>query len=218
MATKTQIVRVNLNLIERDKIEKIVNVLKKGGIVVYPTDTFYGLGVNGYLIEAVKKIYTLKGRDPAKPISLVVSDLAMVRDIAVEIPPVFQRIVHHFWPGPLTIVFRAADDIPAQIKSSEGSVGIRWPDLLWLRELIKRADFPLTATSANLTGKKEVSDPDAVIKAFFGKVDLIVDAGKSPGGLPSTVIDLTKKRPRILREGAVPSSELRQYFEEADRD
>lgn len=212
MAIKTEVVRVSLNLIERGKLEKIVYVLKKGGIVVYPTDTFYGLGVNGYLAEAAKEIYTLKGRDPAKPISLVVSDLAMARDIAVEIPAVFRRIAHHFWPGPLTIVLRAAEDIPAPIKSSEGSVGIRWPDLLWLRELIKRAGFPLTATSANLTGEKEVSDPNTVTTAFFGKVDLIVDAGKSPGGLPSTVVDLTKKRPRILREGAILSSELRQYF------
>lgn len=218
MTIKTNVVRINLDFIEQDKMGEVINVLKKGGIVVYPTDTFYGLGVNGYLTEAVKKIYTLKGRDPAKPVSLVISDLAMVQDIAAEIPPVFQIITHRFWPGPLTIVLKAADGIPTELQSSEGSIGIRWPNLFWLSELIRRAGFPMTATSANLAGEKEISDADIIIKTFSGKVDLIVDAGTSPGELPSTVIDLTKTRPKILREGALPYSELKHYLEKPVQD
>ena len=217
MAVKTQIMKVNLNLIEQDKIGKLIKVLKKGGIVVYPTDTFYGIGVNGFLTAAVKKIYILKGRDPAKPVSLVVSGLTMVREIAVEIPSIFETIAHQFWPGPLTIVLKAAPHIPAGLQSHEGSVGIRWPDHPWLRALIERAGFPLTATSANLTGEKEISDPVEAQKIFLGKVDLIIDAGRSPGVLPSTVLDLTQKRPRLLREGALPSSELSRYLEKPDQ-
>ncbi len=218
MAIKTQVIKIKLDLFEQKKLQAVVNILKKGGIVVYPTDTFYGLGANVYQAEVVKKIYILKARDLAKPVSLVVSDLTMAREMATAIPPIFESIAHQFWPGPLTIVLKAAPSLPAELQSPEGSVGIRWPDHPWLRALIEGAGFPLTATSANLTGKKEISDPEEALKIFSGKVDIIVDAGKSHSLLPSTVIDLTQKRPRILREGAVPVSKLRPYLEEQDPD
>ncbi len=218
MAIKTKVIKINLGLFEEEKLQEVVQVLKKGGVVVYPTDTFYGLGANAYLAEVVKKIYILKARDPAKPVSLVVSDLSMAREMAVAIPSIFEILAHQFWPGPLTIVLKAAPHIPVELQSPEGSVGIRWPDLPWLRALVERAGFPLTATSANLTGEKEISDPEEVLRTFSGKVDLIVDGGKCPGLLPSTVIDLTQPRPMILREGAVPVSELRPYLEDKDPD
>lgn len=218
MAVETRIIKINLGHFEQEELQEVVDVLKKGGIVVYPTDTFYGLGANAYLVEAVKKIYILKARDPAKPVPLVVSGLIMAKDMAVMIPSVFEVIAHKFWPGPLTVILKAAPHIPAVLQSPEGSVGIRWPDHPWLRTLIERAGFPLTATSANLKGEKEMSDPEEVLEVFSGKVDLIVDGGKCPGLSPSTVIDLTHKRPRILREGALPASELIPYFEKPSLD
>ncbi len=213
---KTQIIKINLSLIERDKIDNIVDILREGGVVVYPTDTFYGLGANVYLTEAVKKIYTLKRRERLKPIPVIVSDLVMAEDISTDRPLIFQDITKRFWPGPLTIVLKASPKIPDVLQSPAGSIGVRWPDVPWLRELIRQGRFPLTATSANLSGHTEISDPDVIIESFSGTVDLIVDGGISPGELPSTVLDLTGERPRILREGALPSSEIRQYLEKPE--
>lgn len=213
---KTQIVKVNLNLIESDKIETIVNILREGGIVVYPTDTFYGLGANSYLTDAVKKIYTLKRRERLKPIPVVVSDLDMAEDITTDRPLIFQEITKRFWPGPLTIVLKASSKIPEEVQSPAESIGIRCPDLPWLRELIRQGRFPLTATSANLSGQTEITDPNVIKESFSGKVDLIVDGGNSPGGLPSTVVDLTGERPRIIREGALPSSKMKQYLDKPE--
>lgn len=212
MAFKTRILKVNPRVIQDDRINLIIDVLRGGGVIVYPTDTFYGLGADSHQVNAVEKIYQLKGRDPSKPISLVIADISMVNDICVDIPPVFENLTRSFWPGPLTLVLRASPRLPRILQSEEGSVGVRLPDFSWLRALISRAGFPLTATSANISGQKEVSQPQKVIETFNEKVPLIVDGGETPGGLPSTVVDLTGDKPRIIREGALPSSRLKDYF------
>ena len=213
MVVKTQIIKVNPHLIERDKIKTIVKVLQKGGIIAYPTDTFYGLGVNCFLKNSILSIYRLKNRDYSKPLSVVISDLEMVERVAVEIPPVFKALASEFWPGSLTLVLKASSSLPRELRSPDGSVGVRLPALRWLRELIKEAAFPLTATSANVSGKREISQPGKVIKTFYGKIDLIVNGGKTSGILPSTVVDLISGKPKILREGALPVSRIRKYME-----
>lgn len=213
MAVQTQIIKIGLHHAERDKIGKIAEVLQKGGIIVYPTETFYGLGVTCYRKEAIQRIYRLKRRDYAKPLSLVISDRTMMEELAIDIPPVFRALAREFWPGPLTMILKASSQLPQELLSSEASVGIRMPALSWLRELIKETGFPITATSANLSGQREISEPDEVIKTFRGKVDLIADGGKTPGTLPSTVIDLTSGIPQIVREGAVPVSKLKGFLE-----
>jgi len=200
MEIETKIVHVNLKRIEERKIESIIDVLKKGGIIAFPTDTFYGLGANCYLKEAVLKIYGLKKREWSKPLAVVVSDREMAENLAAEIPPLFRQLASKFWPGPLTLL------------SAEGTVGIRVPAFLWLQELIKEAGFPLTATSANISGKAEILDPEKVTKVFKGKVDMIVDGGPTPGGKPSTVVDLSSGKPKIIREGALPTSILEKYL------
>lgn len=213
MAVETRIIKIDLQRMEMSKIRTIAEMLRTGGVIVYPTDTFYGLGVNCYIEKAIEKIYRLKKRDHSKPISLMVSDMEMVEKVAVEIPHLFRAITKEFWPGPLTLVLKASSGIPKELQSSEGSIGFRLPALPWLRELISVAEFPITATSANLSGEKEISSPEEVIKTFHGKVDLIADGGKTLGVLPSTVIDLTAGKPQIVREGAVPSSALKKYLE-----
>ncbi len=213
MAIQTQIIKIDLGQLERDKIGRIAEILRKGKIIAYPTETFYGLGANCYREEAIQRIYRLKKRDYAKPLSIVISDRSMMEELAIDVPPVFRALAREFWPGPLTVILKASSQLPRQLLSSEGSVGVRMPALSWLRALIEMAGFPITATSANLTGQKEISEPDEVIKTFGGKVDLIADGGKTPGILPSTVIDLTSEKPQIVREGAVPVSKLRRFLE-----
>ncbi len=212
MALKTQIIKIDPQVIESGLIDMVVGVLRRGGIAVYPTDTFYGLGVNCYREKAVEKVYRLKKREYDKPISLVVSDVAMVKDVCVNIPPAFEAMAKSFWPGPLTLILKSSSKLPSILLGEDGSIGIRLPDFSWLRELIRRAGFPLTATSANISGEKEISQPDKVIEIFEGKVDLIVDGGTTPGQLPSTVVDLTSEKPKIIREGALPSTRLSSYL------
>lgn len=180
--------------------------------MVYPTNTFYGLGACAYSESAVRKVYGLKKRDRGKPLSVVVSGIGMAKEIATSLPPVFEGLSRAFWPGPLTIVIKSNPLFPAGLLGPGGTLALRLPDVPWLLELVRKLDAPLTATSANISGKKEIADPVEVIRIFRGKVDLIVDGGPTPGGLPSTIVDVTGEEPRILREGAIPKSQLLRYL------
>jgi len=214
MAVETRIIRIKPDQAGPDVVALITDVLGKSGVMVYPTDTFYGLGGSCFSKRAVRRIYQLKKREKTKPLSILVSDLGMVRSLAVGIPRLFWQLAEEFWPGPLTLVLKASSRLPEEILGPKGSVGIRLPALSWLRGLISKAAFPITGTSANISGEKEIENPEEVIASFSGKVDLIVDGGKTEGGLPSTVVDLTSPDPVILREGAVPRSILEGYLQE----
>ena len=209
---KTQIIKIDYEKYRPEQRNAIVSVLKNDGLIVYPTETFYGLGANCFSLAAVKKIFVLKKRDRAKPLSVVISDEAMLDSVAAVIPPAAEPFLKLCWPGPLTLIFPANPSIPQNLLGSEKSIGVRLPSYPGLRDLIKSAGFPITATSANISGKEELSDPEKVFNIFMGKVDCIVDGGKTKGGLPSTVIDLTSAKPRILRKGAVPLSELKKWL------
>jgi len=210
---KTQIIKINPALIEVDKIKSIAGILKNQGVIAYPTDTFYGLGTDCFSREAIKRVYQLKKRQEAKPLSVMVSNSEQVREIAVEIPPSFWILSREFWPGPLTLVFKASSLLPQELLGPSQTIGVRLPALSWLTELIEEAKFPITATSANISGEKETANVERVIQVFWGKVDLIVDGGKTPGKKPSTILDLTQKTPKILREGAIPEAKLRKYMQ-----
>ncbi len=212
MPARSKIIKINTNRIETDKIKEIAEVLRDEGIIVYPTDTFYGLGANCFSEKAVRKIYHLKRRRPSKPLSLLISGMDMVQDVALDIPPIFWELAKEFWPGPLTIILKATRRLPKSLLGPKNSVGIRLPDMPWLQELMKETGFPLTATSANISGGEEVTAPEKVSEIFYGKVALIVDGGKAKGGLPSTVLDLTSPQAEILRQGAVPRSLLEKYL------
>ena len=209
---KTRIVKVDPGHIEPDRIEEISEVLKEGGLIVYPTDTFYGLGANCFLEKGVHKIYELKRREAAKPLLLVVSNLDMLKEVVADIPPIFSRLSAEFWPGPLTMIFPASPKLPKALLGETQTIGVRLPEFAWLTALVERAGFPITATSANPAGGSDIDLAEEAIRTFTGKVDLIVDAGKTAGGRPSTVLDLTRSKPEVIREGAVPTARLRDYF------
>jgi L-threonylcarbamoyladenylate synthase len=137
----------------------------------------------------------------------------MVGEIAKDIPSLFWEMTGEFWPGPLTLVLKASSKLPKSLLGPGDSIGIRQPALSWIRELLEKTGFPITATSANISGEKDIADPGTIRDSFYGSVDLIVDGGKTKGALPSTVVDLTSARPVILREGAVPRSLLGRYLE-----
>ena len=214
MAVETKIIKIDPYRMDASHMDLIAGVLRKGGVIAYPTDTFYGLGVNCFIQKSVQRIYRLKKRRPSKPLSVLVSGRDMVRSLAVEIPSLFWKLAEQFWPGPLTVVLKASSALPREMLGPGDSVGIRMPGVSWLQELIAETDFPITATSANISGENEIEDPLKVKDVFSGKVDLIVDGGKTGGTQPSTVVDLSSSRFEILREGAVPRSRLDKYLEE----
>ncbi len=212
MTDETRVLKIDPQRVDPAAMSTIVEILQGGGVIAYPTDTFYGLGANCFLEKAIQRIYRLKRREPSKPLSALVSNRNMVHSLAVEIPSLFWVLADQFWPGPLTLVLKASSDLPEEMLGPGESVGIRLPDLAWLRALIDKAKFPITATSANISGEREIEDPRKIKDIFSGIVDLIVDGGKTRGILPSTVVDLSSSRPQILREGAVLRSELEKYL------
>ncbi len=210
---KTEIINIDINRFEPDDFDLIKAVLKEDGVIAYPTDTFYGLGVNCFSEEAIRKIYLLKRRDLSKPLSIFIADLSELEELVENIPPIFELLSNEFWPGPLTMVFRASGKLPEILLGHSRSIGVRFTDIEWLRSFVRYAGFPITATSANLSDKEEVSDPECVREDFFGKIDLIVDGGRTPGLKSSTVIDISTGKVKILREGALPVSLFRKYLD-----
>ncbi|HZX09987.1 MAG TPA: L-threonylcarbamoyladenylate synthase [Acidobacteriota bacterium] len=209
---QTQVIKVDLKRIESSKIDLISKVLQKDGSIVYPTETFYGLGANCYSKKAVERVYSLKQRDRQKPLSVIVSGLDMAEEITSERPKLFYRISEQFWPGPLTLVLKASEEFPEYVTGPSKTIGIRWPDHKWLNDLVKKTGFPITATSANVSGTQEIASPQKAIELFKGKVELIVDGEKTRGELPSTVLSLVSGKPEILRQGALPLKKLESYL------
>ena len=193
-------------------LARIVGALRAGGSMAYPTETFYGLGVLAYSAEAVERIYALKRREAGKALSVVISDLDMAEAAAGPLSAPFLALALAFWPGPLTLVAPARPLFPPRMLGPGGSLAMRVPGTPWLRECLRLLGAPVTATSANPSGGPEISRPEDAIALFLGKVDVIVDGGPTPGGLPSTIVDLTAARPRLVRAGAVPEAALRRFL------
>lgn len=191
------------------QVGEIAAALLEDAVAAYPTETFYALGAAAFSKRAVEKVYRLKRRDPGKPLSVVVSDLDMAREISAPLPPSFRALAGEFWPGPLTLVLVAAARLPDFLLGPGRTIAVRIPPLPWLRALIREVSEPLTATSANLSGEKELADPAEVAAVFRGKIDMIIDGGPAPGGVPSTIVDLTSPEPRILRQGTIPEVRIR---------
>lgn len=206
---RTRILKIIPSAVDSRLISEVAAILLGNGLVAYPTETFYGLGAAALSARAVARIYRLKARDPGKPLPVIASDLEMVVEIAGPLPPVFWTLAEEFWPGPLTLVLKASAAIPAFLAGPGGSIAVRIPPVSWVRRLAYEISQPLTATSANLSGEGEMTDPSAIASVFEGKIELIIDGGATPGGSPSTLLDLTTPEPRFLRVGAVSAERIR---------
>jgi L-threonylcarbamoyladenylate synthase len=210
---KTRILRIDPEAVDDRNLDIMGRILLNDGVMAYPTETFYGLGALCLSKQATNRIYGLKERDAGKPLSLIAADLDMVAAVAAEPPGIFFSLAEEFWPGPLTLVLKAAPTYPAELAGPGPSIAVRIPPIAWIRRLVFQIGIPITATSANISGEKEISEGAEVAALFKGKVDLIVDGGTTPGLRPSTIVDLTGDRPRILREGAIPLSALAKYLD-----
>ena len=189
-------------------IDTIQSVLNSGGVIAFPTDTFYGLGADPFNPDALAKIFRIKQRPADKPLLALIHTLGQLEDLTQEVTDNARKLMEHFWPGPLTLIFKAAPGLPDTLTAGTGTIGIRLPSHLSIHKLLEKLNRPLTAPSANISGTGELRTAQEVERALGDKIDLIVDGGPAPGGKPSTVLDTTTNPPTLLREGAVSRSDL----------
>ena len=178
-------------------------MLWESGLVAFPTETFYGLGANALDPEAVARVFRAKGRPADKPLLVLVDSVAMAARVAAEIPLRAHRLMGRYWPGALTLVLLAHAELPPALTAGTGTIGVRLPDHPLARALVRAATVPVTAPSANPHGAPAPRTAAAVVAALGEAVDLVLDGGATPGGLPSTVLDLTGRVPRVVRAGRV---------------
>ena len=209
---ETRILQIDPNAVKPDDIREIARILALDGVIVYPTDTFYGLGAICLSEQALSRIFQMKKRPGSKGLPVLVSDLEMAKGLAAEAPPAFHPLVSRFWPGPLTVVLKAASDLPPKLVGPGRTIGIRLPAVAWLRKLIRDIGQPLVTTSANISGQAEIESAEEAIRLFNGKVELIIDGRRTPGGKPSTVVDLTSEKPVLVREGVIGKESLTEFI------
>lgn len=198
-----------------EKLEEAAALLREGGLVAVPTETVYGLAGNGLDAAAVERIYEVKGRPAVKPLSLMVPGPEAMEKYAAQVPPAAKFLAERFWPGPLTIVLKARDHIPPIVLAGGHTVGLRCPQHPMTLELLNLSGLPFAAPSANPSGAESPKTAEQVRAYFDGKIEAIVDGGPCDLGLESTIIDMSGEPYRILRQGALPASEIRSALAES---
>ena len=202
-ATATVVTVVDAANPEDEALARAVSVLRAGGLVAFPTETFYGLGAMASDPAAVRRVFHAKGRDVSKPLLVLVDSIAMVESLAAEVTPRARELMVRHWPGALTLVLRARAGLPRELTAGSGTIGVRLSPHRIARRLVRALARPLTAPSANHEGAAPPTTAADVLRAFDGAIDLILDGGATAGGLASTVVDVTAESPRVLRHGAV---------------
>lgn len=195
------LIKINSKNPERKVVEKAVRIIKKGGVAVFPTDTVYGLLADAGNKKAVEKIFKIKKRPKTKPLAIFAKNIEMAKKYAF-IGGKQEKFLKKNWPGKITAILKSKNNLPAGLAAKNKTIGIRIPDYKLTDSLFRELDFPLVQTSANISGGGATTKIGEVLKQFAGKKikpDLIIDAGDLSGSRPSKVVDLTGKKPRILR-------------------
>jgi L-threonylcarbamoyladenylate synthase len=197
---------------ENEALEQALELLQQGELVAFPTDTVYGLGVMAFDAQAIDRLYQAKGREAGKAIAILVGEADALQRVTAGMNEMAMRLAQRFWPGPLTLVVEGHPSLPANL-SPRPTVGVRMPDHPVALTLLRRAG-PLAVTSANLSGAPNANTAQEVLAQLGGRVALILDGGKTPGGLPSTVLDCTGPQPVILRLGPITLEQIYAVLEE----
>lgn len=190
----------------RESLERAVEVLRLGGLVAFPTDTVYGVGALAFDAQAVERVYWAKQRAAEKAIPVLLGREADLEMIASSVPEMARRLASRFWPGPLTLVVLKKSNLP-QAVASGATVGARVPDHQTALALLRLAGA-MAVTSANLSGRESARTAAEVMQQLSGKVELVLDGGRTPGGIASTVVDCTRPEPKILRPGPVSLEDI----------
>lgn len=204
--------KINENIISQQVLEQIILGLENGAIMGYPTETVYGLGCNALNVSAVKRVYQLKGRDYSYPMIVLVKDMTMVKALTSSIPDDAAKVMNEFWPGPLTIVFKASSMIPNLLTGDKKTIGLRISSDPVCKMLIHKFKKPLISTSANPSGYKPATSVKQLNSYFKSKLDLIIDSGLRNRSAISTVLDMSGNDPKLLREGEINRSQISQVI------
>jgi L-threonylcarbamoyladenylate synthase len=195
-------------------IPTALEILRDGGLVAFPTDTVYGVGALPRHPQAIARLYEVKGRSQEKAIPILLGEAAEMDQIAVSVSEMAYRLARHFWPGPLTLVVPKHASLPEEI-SSTSTVGVRMPDHPATLALLHQTG-PLAVTSANLSGNPSCVTARQVLEQIGGRFPLLLDGGRAPGGISSTVVDCTGLQPRILRQGPISLAEIEEVLGSKD--
>jgi len=189
-----------------EAIPQALDILRAGGLVAFPTDTVYGVGALAFDGKAVESIYSAKDRPVEKAIPVLIGDLEDLDKVGMDIPEAAHKLAARFWPGPLTILVPKRTDLPVAVSATD-TVGVRVPDHEVARALL-RAAGPLAVTSANISGGQSPVTAQEVYEQLGGRIAFILDGGKTPGGVPSTLVDCTRPKLSVLRDGPITLEEL----------
>jgi len=211
-----EIVRINCEAPESSLIAYVAEQIRAGSVLGMPTDTFYGLAADPFNLRAVEKIYDVKSRSRHKPLSLLVESVDQAEDLTRPLPEEFYKLARKYWPGPMTLIVRAASRLPLKVTANTGNVALRVPAAKIPVAVVRAAGVPLTATSANVSGAAECTTADGVRLQLGEFIPVIVDGGPSPRSVPSTIVDLTDPAGwRVQREGAISAQEISDFLTQA---
>jgi tRNA threonylcarbamoyl adenosine modification protein (Sua5/YciO/YrdC/YwlC family) len=211
---RAEFVKINSESPEPSLIRYAADQIRSGQVLGMPTDTFYGLAADPFNLRAVDRVYEIKSRSRHKPLSLLIESVDQAEELSHALPEEFYALARRFWPGPLTIIVKASSRLPLKVTANTGNVALRVPKSQIPLAVVQAAQIPITATSANLSGESECTTAIAVRDQLKDRISIIVDGGASPREVASTIVDLTDQeaRWRVLREGAIPSQEISQFF------
>jgi len=196
-----------------DAIARAGDLIRQGEIVVYPTETLYGLAADAFNEDAVRRVFEMKGRRADVPMPIIVADKEMLREVVKRVNTMAKRLMEAFWPGPLTMVFDAAPGLSEMLTGGTGSIGIRIPSSEIALDLVYAAGGPISATSANISGAEPPLDPIEAVSQLAHKPAMVIDAGKIEYAEPSTVVDIRGETVRVLRHGAIPRESIIRALE-----
>lgn len=194
---------MNEHIVPEEQLYQAIEVLRDRGVVAFPTDTLYGLGAWARSLKGIERVFSIKGRPQTMALPLLLAEPAQLEEVASWVPPSARRLAEAFWPGPLTLVVPRAAWVPALLTAGAPTVGVRVPDHAVPRELVRRLDDPITGTSANRSGTAPAQSAAEVRACLGDAVDLVIDGGATGSTTPSTLVDCSGDRPRLLRDGAV---------------
>jgi L-threonylcarbamoyladenylate synthase len=189
-------------------IQEAADIIRSGGVVAFPTRCLYGLAADALNSEAVNRVFEFKQRPAQNPILVLIDQLSQLDRLVQRIPAAASRLIDHFWPGKITLVFKAADTLPLNLTAGTGKIGIRMPGQSVARSLVKAVKGPITGTSANLSGQPGCFQITDLAPQLADNLDLILDAGRLIGGVGSTVVDVSAGYVKVLREGEVKAQKL----------
>lgn len=198
-----EIIRIDPLEPDPSALSRAVDLLRNGGVAAYPTETFYGIGADAGNASAIDRIFDIKGRERLNPIPLIIGDQSLLGAVVEDVPAAAASLIATFWPGPLTLVFRAVPSLNQALTGGTGKIGVRLSSHPLARLLSNGISGAITATSANLSGEAECVSAEEVTASLGERIQTVIDGGRAPGGKGSTVIDVTSSPPRIYRRGAV---------------